>query len=138
MCGAGRWSKGNGCLSLLIEKLEERELTVNLSKCSALGSTPGAWGGKPGWLKEPKTILDKDNNAVHARGIDICKNPIGEEIYVKTYLDTKFESIRSATQKSCEEILPQAPMRRSWLSTTRFRAVGTTCFRQTILRKLNP
>ena len=103
------WDGGeNGCLSFLIEKLEERGLTVNLSKCSALGSTPGACGGKPDWLKEPKTILDKDNNTVHARGIDICKNPIGEDIYVKTYLDTKFESIRSAIQKSCEALLPSS------------------------------
>ena len=98
----------NGCLTFLIKKLEERGLTVNLNKCSALGSTPGACSGKPVWLKEPTTILDKDNNIVHARGIEICKNPIGEDIYVKTCLVAKFESIRSAIQKSFEALLPSS------------------------------
>ena len=41
-------------------------------------------------------------------GIDFFKNPIGEDIYVQTYLVSKIESICSAIQRSCEALLPSS------------------------------
>ncbi len=35
-----------------------------------------------------------------ARGLVICENPIGEENYVRVFLDNKFETICSAIKKS--------------------------------------
>ncbi len=68
-------------------------------------SSPSACDGKPDWLKEPTTVLDKDSNLVQARGIDVCKNPIAEDIYVQADLVSKIENIRSAIQHSCEATL---------------------------------
>ncbi|MEI6872924.1 MAG: hypothetical protein WCL08_11635, partial [Verrucomicrobiota bacterium] len=98
----------DGCLAFLLKALEDRGHTVNQNKCSALGSTPGACDDKPAWLNVPTTIVDKDGNIVHARGIDVCKNPIGEDIYVQIYLVSKIESIRSAIQKSIKALLPSS------------------------------
>ena len=98
----------DGCLAFLIEALEDRGHTINQNKCLALGSTPGACGDKPAWLNEPTTIVDNHGNIVHARGIDVCKNPIGEDIFVQTYLVSKIESIRSAIQKSIKALLPSS------------------------------
>ena len=46
-------------------------------------------------MNESTTIVDKDGNIMHARGIDVCENPIGEDIFVQTYLVSKIESIRT-------------------------------------------
>jgi len=57
---------------------------------------------KPVWLNEQSSIMDKNGTLVQARGIQVCKNPIGEELYVRTYLVKKFDDIRSVIKRSLE------------------------------------
>jgi len=74
-----------------------------------VGTTEDACDNKPDWLNEPKSIMRKDGTTVQARGISICKNPIGEGEFVKTYLANKFEDIRSAITRSFDALLPSSP-----------------------------
>ena len=67
-----------GALSLLIQELKARGLDCNKIKFACAGTTPDACARKPSWLKEPTTIEAADSSIIQARGIDICKNPIGE------------------------------------------------------------
>ena len=39
---------------------------------------------------------------IHARGIDICNNPIGEDLYVQTFLTNKLDSICKEFKRSSE------------------------------------
>jgi hypothetical protein len=94
-----------GAPSVLLDGLEARGLTANKNKFACLGTTPGACFGKPDWLKEPTTIMDKDGTLVQARGIEVCTNPVGEELYVRTHLAKKFDDIRSAILKSNDALL---------------------------------
>ena len=99
----------DGALTFLLSALKERGLEPNTGKFSVVGTTEDACDDKPDWLNEPKSILSKDGVLVQARGISICKNPIGEEEFVKTYLANKFVDIRSAITKSFEALLPSSP-----------------------------
>ena len=68
----------------------------NQDKFQALGSTPEACANKPEWLRESITIEMHDGVIVQARGIEICKNPIGENDYTCTHLTKKFTNMSSA------------------------------------------
>ena len=76
----------------LEKRLKLQGLKVNRGKCAVLGTTPDACKDKPDWLKEPTAIMDKDGTLVQARGIEVCKNPVGEELYVRTHLAKKFDA----------------------------------------------
>ena len=69
-----------GALSLLIQELKARGLDCNNIKFAFAGTTPDACARKPSWLKEPTTIEAADGSIIHAWGIDICNNPIGEDL----------------------------------------------------------
>ena len=76
-------------------------LKVNLAKCNCFGTTPEACADKPDWLQEPSRLLDKTGNVLaEARGISICNCPIGEPLYVKSFLLNKFKDICSAIEAS--------------------------------------
>ena len=76
-------------------------LKVNLAKCNCFGTTPEACADKPDWLQEPSRLLDKTGNVLaEARGISICNCPIGEPLYVKSFLRNKFKDICSAIEAS--------------------------------------
>ena len=92
-------------MEFLEKRLNLQGLTVNKGKCAVLGTTPDACKDKPDWLTEPTTIMDKDCSLVHARGIEVCKNSIGEELYVRTHLAKKFNDIRSAIIKSNDALV---------------------------------
>jgi hypothetical protein len=90
-------------LGLLFVNLEKNcGLTINRSKCAAVGTTPGACALKPPRLPEPTSFKNDDGAPVEtgARGIIICQNPIGEHDFAKTFLGQKINSIRSAIEKS--------------------------------------
>ena len=48
------------------------------------------------------TIEATDGSIVYARGIDICNNPIGEELYVQTFLANKLDSICKEIKRSSD------------------------------------
>ena len=75
-----------GALSLLFQELKARGLDCNKIKFACAGTTPDACARKPSWLKEPTTIEAADGSIIHARGIDICNNPIGEDLKVQTFV----------------------------------------------------
>ena len=102
----GNPEKAWGALEFLRARLEEDlHLKVNLTKCKCYGTTPDACQGKPDWLDEPKSLLDKSGNVlVEARGISVCNCPIGEPEYVKAFLRSKFEDICSAIEKSSKTL----------------------------------
>jgi len=99
----------NGALDFILKRLAERGLTPNQDKFQTLGSTHDACAGKPLWLQEPSTITGHDGVDVRARGIEMCKNPIVEEQYVKTFLVKKFKDICSAIHKISQALLPLSP-----------------------------
>jgi hypothetical protein len=93
-----------GALSLLIQELKARGLDCNRIKFACAGTTQDACARKPSWLKEPTTIEATDGSIIHARGIDICNNPIGEDLYVQTFLANKLESICKAIKESSDRL----------------------------------
>ena len=100
----------NGALGFLVKQLEACGQTMNLNKFACVGSTPDACSGKPVWLDESTEVTDKDGNVIaHARGIMICKNPVGEPAYIETALKVKFENISSAITKSSNALLSTDP-----------------------------
>ena len=82
-----------GALSALLDGLKARGLTANKDKFACLGTTPDACLGKPDWLKEPTSFMDRNGSVTEARGIDICNNPIGEKPFVQAFLADKLDSI---------------------------------------------
>ena len=61
----GKPEKAWGALKFLRARLEENlHLKVNLPKCRCYGTTPIACQGKPDWLDEPKSLLDKSGNVL--------------------------------------------------------------------------
>ncbi len=110
----------DGCLAFLIKALEDCGHTVNLNKCSALGSTPSACDGKPDWLKEPTTILDKDSNLVQARASMFVRTPL-EKTFMSRLIS--FRRLRaSAVQLLRSTLALKLPMRPSWLSIFSFQS----------------
>ena len=91
-----------GALSLLIQELKARGLDCNKIKFACAGTTPDACARKPSWLKEPTTVEATDGSIIHARGIDICNNPIGEDLYVQTFLANKLDSICKEIKRSSD------------------------------------
>ena len=91
-----------GALSLLIQELKARGLDCNKIKFACAGTTPDACARKPSWLKEPTTMEATDGSIIHARGIDICNNPIGEDLYVQTFLANKLDSICKEIKRSSD------------------------------------
>ena len=53
--------------------------------------------------------MDKNGTLVQARGIEVCKNPIGEDLYVRTHLAKKFDDICSAILKSNDALVSSKP-----------------------------
>ena len=93
-----------GALSLLIQELNKCGLECNLPKFACVGTTPDACAKRPSWLSEPTSIQTADGSIIQARGIDICNNPVGEDIYVETFLATKLESICNAIKQSSDSL----------------------------------
>ena len=93
-----------GALSLLIQELKKCGLECNLPKFACVGTTPDACAKRPSWLLEPTSIQTADGSIIQARGTDICNNPVGEDIYVETFLATKLESICNAIKQSSDSL----------------------------------
>ena len=90
----------DSALAFILSHLKDRGLTPNQDKFQALGSTPEACTDKLEWLREPTMIESHDGVIVQARGIEICKNLIGENDYTCTHLTKKFTNISSAINNS--------------------------------------
>ena len=98
----------DGALGSLIHKLQaDCGLSINFSKCTAVGSTPDSCTLKPHWLPEPTSFKNDDGISVDtsARGILICQNPIGQAPFVESFLSHKFNSICSVFQNSFSTLL---------------------------------
>ena len=93
-----------GALTLLDVKLKDCGHECNLTKFACVGTTPDACAKKPSWLSEPTSIQTTDGSIIQARGIDICNNPIGEDLYVETFLANKLESICKAIKHSSDSL----------------------------------
>ena len=93
-----------GALSLLVQELKDCGLECNLTKFACAGTTPDACAKKPAWLSEPTAIQTADGSLIQARGIDICNNPIGEDLYVETFLANKLDSICKEIKKSSDSL----------------------------------
>ena len=101
--GEGQVSK-EGALSCLIQKLKDCGSECTQPKFACVGTTPDACAMRPSWLLEPTSIQTSDGSIIQARGIDICNNPIGEDLYVETFLANKFDSICKAIKQSSDRL----------------------------------
>ena len=94
-----------GTLSLFIQELKARGLDCDKIKFACAGTTPDACARKPSWLKESTTIEAADGSIIHSRGIDICNNnPIGEDLYIQTFLTNKLDSICKEIKRSSDRL----------------------------------
>jgi hypothetical protein len=93
-----------GALSYLVQELRKCGLECVLPKFACVGTTPDACAKRPSWLVEPTSIKTADGTIIQARGIDICNNPIGEDLYVETFLANKLDSICKAIKQSSDRL----------------------------------
>jgi hypothetical protein len=97
----------NKALQYLIDGLQRvAGCTPQLKKFQVLGSLPDCCNSKPPDLKRP-SIIYTDPETLEQKesyGLEICGAPIGEENFVKKWLDSKSEEISSTIQTTSNKL----------------------------------